>query len=129
MGRQAQKIFSLWLALALLTAPLPAFSSASAHNATGHCLSNPMNPADLYTALDAGSADSLEQAMPGCSQCKDPGCADNGCGDSGCSPCHGSISSLPAPAVLLADYSQALYARPALRSPSRTDPPLLRPPL
>ncbi len=120
MGEQVQKILSLWLTLALLMAPVPAFSARSALAAapgTDHCVSR-------------SEADGVDnQAMPGCPHCKGDDCRNHACGDSGCSPCHATVTPPVVAPLSLADFSQALHPLPAVRSASRSDPPPLRPPL
>ncbi|HED19147.1 MAG TPA: hypothetical protein ENI74_06555 [Gammaproteobacteria bacterium] len=121
-GKQVQKLLSLWLALTLILAPLPALSAVPAAPATGHCPSM-QGPA----AANMAQADTAQRAMPGCLHCQ-PDCQGYVCNGGSCASCHGSITSLPS-TLLLANYSQALHNYSLLHSTSRTDPPLLRPPL
>ncbi|HHO69003.1 MAG TPA: hypothetical protein ENK12_08235 [Gammaproteobacteria bacterium] len=117
MGEQVQKILSLWLVLALLMAPVPAFSAPAPVPGSDHCMSR----------MDAGRND--DQATTACRHCQGNDCQSHACGDSGCSPCHATGTPPDTPLLSLIDFSQALYALPAARSPSRADPPPLRPPL
>jgi len=131
IGKRVQKLLSLWLVLGLILAPLPAFSAAFASPtpAMGHC-----RLMQMPTSYELMQAASMQPVMAGCPHCKQDcqgqHCQGDDCNAGNCSPCHGSVTFLlPATDLLQIHASQILLSQSAAGSISRTDPPLLRPPL
>jgi hypothetical protein len=112
MNNAVKRMLSLWLAIALVAAPLPGFSSAITAQDTAHCMTDQDNPGNLG------------HTMPGCKHCEEGACSDQGC-----SPCHGSlvtVSTCPSNVILT---PQRLLAGSETDLTSRIDPPPLPPPL
>ena len=120
MTKSLNILQAVWLALALVLTPLPVFSVQADSQDQAPCPSH----------ADAGAAaDIAESPAPPCRHCGDHPCDGDDCSAHGCNQVHQQPGSVENPGLkpqMLRASSDSLASGPLH---SRTDPPLLRPPL
>jgi hypothetical protein len=127
MGKFVQKLISVWIAAALLAAPLPTLSFAQAAPSGDHCMRDEQHAGHEQSISHHQQADS-GNTLPDCTHCKKDSCDEGGCADQNC-------SFFNSPTTFMATFDSWFSAVSeifSLTAPdglsSRTAPPLLRPP-
>jgi len=122
-----RKLLSLLMSLLLTLSPFASIEVAAAIPDKAHCMM--MGSDSAATDLQHAHGES-SHTMPACKHCNDDnGCNNKNCSDSGCSSSHSlyllSNTITPAQHHSATRHSGVAY----LSLPSRSSPPLLRPPV
>jgi len=128
MAKLLKNLCAVWLAMALSLVPLPVFAAQPAAAGGEPC---PMHAADNSDAQAFGQHNARQTGdnCPHCNHCKKGSCSDEGCASGHCATVNlhpGITSDVGIPVSASADIGIAVSGRHIV---SRSDPPLLRPPL
>ena len=128
MRNLTKNLMALWLAVALVIAPLQAMTAGIAGAGTGAapCAMNPAAEAGAHDAHRAGQ----DSAASHCPSCSDHDCNQAGeCSSQGCVSLHVQPAAMTAIRLHHIRHSDPRIIFQPTFVASRTDPPLLRPPV
>ena len=132
MAKLTQNLMTLWLAVTLIIAPLPgmAIGVAAAGADSAPCAMDLAGDTDSRAAAHASHGVSQGSAAEHCPDCSDHSCdPGGGCSSQGCTVSHvqpAAITAMPLHQPRRVPPHNVLQTTSV---DSRTDPPLLRPPV
>jgi hypothetical protein len=127
MNKFVRQLVSVWIALALLVAPVPAMSLAQISSSNDHCMTGQQRAGAQHSPSQ--HQPNSEAAMPGCVHCaSSDGCADGACSDQDCSSFQSSTTFMANVVAQFSGRSEIFSLTTLTDLFSRTAPPLLRPP-
>ncbi|MGI9321776.1 MAG: hypothetical protein ACR2O5_10210, partial [Thiogranum sp.] len=127
-----KKLMALWLTVALVIAPLQTVTAGSTGdgNDAEHCAMNTVSEADSRSGAHDMHQDNQDPAASHCPACSDQTCNQGGeCSSQGCVIVHLQPAAISAMHLQHITNSDRAITLQLTRILSRTDPPLLRPPV